>query len=105
MRRPASKSPSSISFDQSPYLTDSTDTTVSGTFTDNLAGVQSIMVEDVEAVLSYVANDDTTSGQWTAELQGLAPGATQLTVIMTDYAGNTTVLENNITVYLDDFLK
>jgi hypothetical protein len=92
----------SISFDQSPYLTDSPDTTITGIFADNLAGVQSIVVEDVEAVLSYVANDDTTSGQWTANLQGLAPGATQLTVTVTDYAGNTTALNNIATVYLDD---
>ncbi len=92
----------SISFDQSPYLTDSADASITGTFTDNLAGVQNIVVGGVEAVLDYNAADDTKTGTWTANLQGLARGGTQLTVTVNDFAGNTTFLENSVTVYFDD---
>ena len=76
----------------SPLVHNATSVTISGTYSDNLAGVDSIVVDDQPATL----NQD---GTWSASVE-INSGENIIPVSVFDFAGNQLITQT--TLYLDD---
>ena len=91
-----------ITFDSEPYANSSV-YILSGSFQDNISGLQSISVRlgDTPVQAEIVqSNDSATTGSWSAIVQDLVPSTNTLQVVVTDLVGNRN--EVSYSVYLDD---